>query len=129
MLGRARGAVAQACRAAGAQGWRSTNVLARPPTHPLPCCPLALPQGSRHAFAAFFGAAGVGGRRRLHALLTRSSAGLRALLERQLGLGFEAPLMPQAAHGRAAAAAAQQQLDAGEDQVRARWALLGSRCG
>lgn len=43
---------------------------------------------------AFFGAAGVGGRRRMHALLTRSTAGTRALLQQGLGLGFAAPLMP-----------------------------------
>jgi hypothetical protein len=58
-------------------------------------------QGTPKPFAAFFGAAGVGGRPRLHALLTRSSAGLRALLEGRLDLGYAAPLLPGEAERRA----------------------------
>lgn len=48
-----------------------------------------------------FGAAGVGGRPRVHALLTRSTAGLRALLSGGLGLGYAAPLLPTDADRRA----------------------------
>lgn len=62
------------------------------------------PEGSRNPFVAFFGAAGLGGRRRLHGLLTRTTAGQRSLLARD-GCGLATPLMPDA---RAAA----------EDQVR-----------
>ena len=57
-------------------------------------------QGSKKPFAVFFGAAGVGGRHRLHALLTRSTGGLRALLNGGLQLGFQAPLLPQDADRR-----------------------------
>lgn len=52
-------------------------------------------QGSKRPFVAFFGAAGVGGRPRLHALLTRTTAGLRSLMATSLGLGFALPLLPQ----------------------------------
>ena len=52
------------------------------------------PEGSRRPFVAFFGAAGVGGRPRVHAILTRTTAGLRMLLEGSLGLGLATPLMP-----------------------------------
>ena len=48
-----------------------------------------------------FGAAGVGGRPRIHALLTRSTAGLRALLSGGHSLGFAAPLLPADADRRA----------------------------
>lgn len=48
-----------------------------------------------------FGAAGVGGRTRIHALMTRSTAGLRALLSGAHGLGFAAPLLPADADRRA----------------------------
>ena len=48
-----------------------------------------------------FGAAGEGGRPRVHALLTRSTAGLRALLSGGLGLGYAAPLLPTDADRRA----------------------------
>lgn len=41
-----------------------------------------------------FGAAGVGARRRMHAIVTRSTVGLRALLQRQ-GIGFAAPLLAE----------------------------------
>ncbi|KAL4447618.1 hypothetical protein ABPG75_004837 [Micractinium tetrahymenae] len=58
------------------------------------------PEGSKKPFAAFFGAAGVGGRPRLHALLTRSTAGLRALLSGGQGVGFAAPLLPADADRR-----------------------------
>lgn len=51
------------------------------------------PEGSRRPFVAFFGAAGLAGRRRLHGLLTRTTAGLRALLGRD-GCGLITPLMP-----------------------------------
>lgn len=47
-----------------------------------------------------FGAAGVGGRPRIHALLTRSTAGLRALLSGGHSLGFAAPLLPADADQR-----------------------------
>ena len=59
-----------------------------------------LPQGTKKPFAVFFGAAGVGGHPRLHALLTRSSSGLRALMKNGMALGFAAPLMPSDADRR-----------------------------
>lgn len=59
-------------------------------------------QGTKKPFAVFFGAAGVSGRPRLHALLTRSTSGLRALMTGGLALGFEAPLLPSEAERRAA---------------------------
>ncbi len=66
-----------------------------------PCISLLPPlQGSKKPFAAFFGAAGLGGRPRLHALLTRSTAGLRTLLSGGQGLGFVAPLLPADADRR-----------------------------
>ena len=51
------------------------------------------PEGSARGFAAFFGAAGLAGRQRLTAILTRSSPGVRALLREALGHSFAAPLM------------------------------------
>jgi hypothetical protein len=60
-----------------------------------------LVQGSKKPFAAFFGAAGIGGRPRLHALLTRSTSGLRALLAGGHALGYDSPLLPSEAERRA----------------------------
>lgn len=40
----------------------------------------------------FFGASGINGRKRVHALMTRSTVGLRTLFKQQ-GIGFEMPLM------------------------------------
>lgn len=83
------------------------------PAAAVPARLLAMPppdlQGTKKPFAAFFGAAGVGGRPRIHALLTRSTSGLRALLGGGMALGFAAPLLPSEADRRAAAL----------DQVRA----------
>ena len=76
------------------------------PVHLLAGCPPRLtslpllPQGTKKPFAVFFGAAGVGGRPRLHALLTRSTSGLRALMGSGMALGFAAPLMPADADRR-----------------------------
>lgn len=56
--------------------------------------PTLLLQGSNKDFVAFFGASGVCGRQRVHAILTRSTAGARALLQNSK-LGFAAPLMPE----------------------------------
>lgn len=47
----------------------------------------------RKPFTVMFRAAGVGGHRRLHAVITRSTPGLRALLD-QMAVGYEAPLLP-----------------------------------
>lgn len=69
------------------------------PTHarlPLPACR----QGTKKPCAVLFGAAGVGGRSRVHALLTRSTAGLRALLSGGMELGYAAPLLPADADRR-----------------------------
>ena len=62
---------------------------------------------------AFFGSAGVGGRQRVHAILTRSTAGTRALLQQGLGLGFAAPLMSRGLGTDTAAAAAAPMVDNG----------------
>ncbi len=72
---------------------RQINSLAFPPP--------TLPQGTKKPCAVLFGAAGVGGRPRIHALLTRSTAGLRALLSGGHSLGFAAPLLPADADRRA----------------------------
>jgi hypothetical protein len=53
------------------------------------------PEGSKQPFVALFAAAGVGGHRRIHALLTRSTPGLRTRLREGLGLHFREPLQRQ----------------------------------
>lgn len=57
------------------------------------------PDGSRRPHVAFFGAAGIAGRSRMHAIVTRSTPGLRSLLKGKLGLNFEMPLLSQQALG------------------------------
>ncbi|KAL6778007.1 hypothetical protein ACKKBG_A16565 [Auxenochlorella protothecoides x Auxenochlorella symbiontica] len=52
-------------------------------------------EGGKRPALAFFGAAGVGGRRQPHGLLTRSTPGLRSMLSNGLGLAYDAPLLPQ----------------------------------
>eukprot|EP00887_Chlorella_sp_A99_P003308 scaffold9.g3308.t1 len=61
------------------------------------------PGESRNPFVALFGAAGLAGRPRMHAILTRTTAGLRALLEGRLELGLATPLMREGGGGGAAA--------------------------
>lgn len=51
------------------------------------------PEASKSGVVALFTAAGVGGRRRIHGLLSRSTPGVRSLLMRQLRVGFAAPLL------------------------------------
>ena len=53
-------------------------------------------QGAKNPFVAFFAAAGIGGHSRVHAHLSRSTKGLRALLQGDsCGLDFSMPLAPK----------------------------------
>ena len=51
-------------------------------------------QGAKKPWAAFFGAAGVGARPRMHAWLSHTQRGLRAVLRQQYRLHFTLPCCP-----------------------------------
>ena len=51
-------------------------------------------QGAKKPWAAFFGAAGTGGRPRMHAWLSHTQRGLRRVLREQHGLRFTLPCCP-----------------------------------
>lgn len=97
-VGAARGCCGLAVSLVRSRAARAALQLCHPPA--CPAAPHPCLQGTKKPCAVLFGAAGVGGRRRIHALHTRSSAGLRALLSGGLGLGFAAPLLPADADRR-----------------------------
>eukprot|EP00884_Botryococcus_braunii_P004524 jgi/Botrbrau1/14072/Bobra.182_3s0019.1 len=52
------------------------------------------PEGSKRPFVAFFGAAGLGSRRKIHAWMSHSSHGLRTVLQEEHDVQFVLPFAP-----------------------------------